>query len=79
MRIQEFDIVKGIAISCVVFAHALFFNFDKFSFASQNLVEIGTTMLAPVLAVFFFILNLFQKSNIGGKISPWRRNYRMRK
>ncbi len=55
MRIQEFDIVKGIAISCVVFAHALFFNFDKFSFASQNLVEIGTTMLAPVLAVFFFI------------------------
>lgn len=55
MRIYEFDIAKGIAISCVVFAHALFFNFDKLSFTSQSLVEVGTTSLAPVLAVFFFI------------------------
>ncbi len=55
MRIQEFDILKGFAISVVVFAHATFFNFEKFPVVSQNLLMILATLFAPAIAIFFFI------------------------
>ncbi len=55
MRIREFDILKGFAISVVVFAHATFFNFNKFPVVSQNLLMILATFLAPAIAIFFFI------------------------
>lgn len=55
MRIREFDILKGFAISVVVFAHATFFNFEKFPAASQDLLMLFATFLAPAIAIFFFI------------------------
>ncbi len=55
MRIDEFDVAKGFAISIVVFAHAVFFNFDKFDAMTQRFVILISTFLAPALAIFFFI------------------------
>jgi surface polysaccharide O-acyltransferase-like enzyme len=55
MRIIEFDIVKGFAISVVVFVHATFFNFDKLAPLSQKVVMGFSTFLAPAIAIFFFI------------------------
>ncbi len=55
MRIREFDILKGFAISVVVFAHAAFFNFEKFPASSQYLLMTLATFLAPAIAIFFFI------------------------
>ena len=55
MRIREFDIIKGFAMSIVVFAHAVFFNFDKLDKLSQNSIMVLSTLLAPAIAIFFFI------------------------
>ncbi|WP_170215532.1 acyltransferase [Mesoaciditoga lauensis] len=55
MRIKEFDIAKGFAISVVVIIHAIFFNLGKLSVFSQNMVMILSTFLAPAIAMFFFI------------------------
>ncbi len=72
MRIQEFDIVKGIAISVVVIVHAVFFNFGKLGLFSQNAVMILSTFLAPAIAMFFFISGF-----LGYKSYAKRKNWKV--
>lgn len=59
MRIREFDVAKGFAISVVVFVHATFFNFGKLYPFSQTALMIISTFLAPAIAIFFFVSGFF--------------------
>ena len=55
MRIDEFDVAKGFAIFVVVFVHATFLNLDKLHVLTRELLMASSTLLAPAIAIFFFV------------------------
>lgn len=55
MRIREFDLLKGYAITVVVFIHAVFFNFQTYPGAGRMTLLGASTFLTPAIVIFFFV------------------------
>jgi|YelNatPaOPRAMG01_1025707.scaffolds.fasta_scaffold40580_2 fucose 4-O-acetylase-like acetyltransferase len=54
-RIEEFDILKGFGILIVVIFHALFFNFEMYSYNMKNFLYFLGPFGTPVVVIFFFV------------------------